>query len=75
MDRGTARERAWAWPQGRAAALTGVFELPDLGRLARWLAHAFRAAIAAEATPGRLVPWVPVAFGLGVALYFTICGG
>ncbi len=27
--------------------------------------------IAAEAGAGRLLPWVPVAFGVGIALYFT----
>jgi competence protein ComEC len=25
----------------------------------------------AEAGAGRLLPWVPVAFGVGIALYFT----
>ncbi len=25
----------------------------------------------AEAIPGRLLPWLPVAFGFGIALYFT----
>ncbi len=27
--------------------------------------------IAAEAGAGRLLPWVPVAFGVGIAVYFT----
>ena len=27
--------------------------------------------IAAEAGAGRLLPWVPVAFGVGIAFYFT----
>src|SRR5256885_6559577 len=27
--------------------------------------------IRAEAGPGRLLPWVPVAFGTGIAFYFT----
>jgi competence protein ComEC len=27
--------------------------------------------VRAEAGPGRLLPWVPVAFGSGIALYFT----
>jgi competence protein ComEC len=25
----------------------------------------------AEVAPGRLMPWLPVAFGLGIAVYFT----
>ncbi|MFY9599136.1 MAG: ComEC/Rec2 family competence protein, partial [Pseudolabrys sp.] len=27
--------------------------------------------VAAEVTPGRLTPWLPVAFGLGIVAYFT----
>jgi competence protein ComEC len=30
-----------------------------------------RAAIAAETAPGRLVPWMPIALGLGVVVYFA----
>ncbi len=30
-----------------------------------------RAWAQAESGPGRLLPWVPVAFGAGIALYFT----
>ncbi|MFT6672553.1 MAG: competence protein ComEC, partial [Afipia broomeae] len=30
-----------------------------------------RSWIAAEAGPGRLLPWVPVAFGAGIAIYFA----
>src|SRR3569833_1540198 len=30
-----------------------------------------RGWIEAEAGPGRLLPWVPVAFGTGIAFYFT----
>ncbi|MGD9923284.1 MAG: ComEC/Rec2 family competence protein [Pseudorhodoplanes sp.] len=33
------------------------------GRVADWIAH--------DVAPGRLVPWLPVAFGLGIVLYFT----
>ncbi|MGE0524259.1 MAG: ComEC/Rec2 family competence protein [Variibacter sp.] len=42
--------------------------LRNLGGLAssRW-----RVWSAAEVAPGRLVPWLPVAFGIGVILYFT----
>ena len=49
MDRGTAKERVWAWPQGRATAVGGVARLPGLGQFAHRLAHALRSAIAAEA--------------------------
>src|SRR5262245_60269338 len=71
MDRGTVRERASTWPHGREAAHAGLPALPDLRDLAQRCADAMRAAAAAEAAPGRLVPWVPVAFGLGIVAYFT----
>ncbi len=35
------------------------------------LGERLRGLVHAEAGPGRLVPWVPVAFGSGIALYFT----
>jgi competence protein ComEC len=71
MDRGTANERAWTWPRGRAAAFPGVPRWPSLEQFASRLAHAFRTEIAAEAAPGRLLPWVPIVFGLGVVAYFA----
>ncbi|MBV8511215.1 MAG: ComEC family competence protein, partial [Xanthobacteraceae bacterium] len=71
MDRGTARERARTWPQGRARALAGVIRLPALDVLAQRFVEAFRAAAIAEGGAGRLVPWIPVAFGIGIAVYFT----
>ncbi|MFZ0839321.1 MAG: ComEC/Rec2 family competence protein, partial [Xanthobacteraceae bacterium] len=71
MDRGTARERARTWPQGRARALAGAIRLPALDVLAQRFIEAFRAAAIAEAGAGRLVPWIPVAFGIGIAAYFT----
>ena len=52
--------------RGRAAAawLPRLNVLPGAREtLERWLA--------AEVAPGRLMPWLPVAFGLGVVLYFT----
>src|SRR5271165_3386303 len=71
MDRGTARERARTWPQGRARALAGTIRLPALDVLGQRIVEAFRAAAIAEAGPGRLMPWVPVAFGIGIAAYFA----
>lgn len=53
-----ARRPAVAWP-----ARLSVF-LPNVGeRLQAWAL--------AELGPGRLVPWLPVAFGLGIAIYFA----
>ena len=48
---------AVAWPAG-IALFPGARET-----LWRWLV--------AEVAPGRLMPWLPIAFGFGVALYFT----
>ena len=62
--------RAETWPPGgaRPRALAGPRPFADFAeafadRVRRW---AF-----AEAVPGRLLPWLPVAFGLGIAIYFT----
>lgn len=59
--------RAITWPP-RAKAATAV--VPDRGL---WLpvSETIRGWLLAEAGPGRLLPWVPVAFGAGIALYFA----
>ena len=46
----------FAWPPG--VALGGAREV-----LERWLVS--------DVAPGRLMPWMPIAFGFGVVLYFT----
>ena len=72
-ERGRARDRpggyAGTWPPRKAVAASptrapsGV--LPTLvARLRDWAR--------AEAGPGRLLPWVPVAFGAGIAIYFAV---
>src|SRR5262249_35218794 len=38
--------------------------------ISRWLVRHLAPWIAAEVAPGRLMPWLPVAFGVGIALYF-----
>lgn len=60
---------AGTWPVGRAAP-AGGFAPAGFGA---WpaLVEALRAWMRAEAGAGRLLPWVPVAFGSGIALYFT----
>ena len=50
---------ALAWPQG----------LTDFARRAM---HRVREWAAAEAAPGRLVPWLAIAFGCGTILYFAV---
>lgn len=70
-ERGRARDRrggyAGTWPVRQAVAASsqtpsGV--LPAIvARLGAWAR--------AEAAAGRLLPWVPVAFGSGIAIYFS----
>jgi competence protein ComEC len=67
VELGRVRGRAETWPEpGRVAPWAP--RLPDISRLigARVLPW-----LAAEVTPGRLMPWLPVAFGAGVSLYFA----
>jgi competence protein ComEC len=66
---GRKRGYAGTWPP-RAAAPVGGFA-PS--RPAFWppLIETLRQWARAEAGAGRLLPWVPVAFGTGIALYFA----
>lgn len=61
------RVRVGTWPQPAlpaALAPAGVGLVPQsAAMLRRWMA--------AEAGPGRLLPWLPVAFGSGIAGYFA----
>jgi competence protein ComEC len=65
------RTGARTWPLGgrvggASAGWPGVLSpfLQRAGsRIGDWIAH--------DTAPGRLVPWLPVAFGLGVVLYFA----
>lgn len=59
---------ASTWPPGRAQA--GGFAPIGLGAWSS-LVETMRAWARAEAGAGRLLPWVPVAFGGGIALYFA----
>lgn len=64
-----ARGKARALPVGAEAAAAGSW--PGEVALGAWLWLRLRSLAAAESGPGRLFPWIPVAFGLGIALYFT----
>src|SRR5215831_1043533 len=55
----TGRRPALAWPQG----------LTDFARRA---AQRVREWTAAEVAPGRLVPWLAIAFGCGTIIYFAV---
>jgi len=71
--RGRVQGRVGTWPpEGRAAV--GPPPLAwrgDIRDLIAALVARCRAWALAETAPGRLLPWLPVAFGLGIALYFT----
>ena len=67
--------------QGRAQGQVGTWPRPGTAGAAPWLvplaglagplAARLREWAAAEAAPGRLMPWLPVAFGAGIAVYFS----
>jgi competence protein ComEC len=69
QDERHAQGRVTTWPSHNpvlpgAAAPFGVGVWTSFGAVLRsWLR--------AEAGPGRLLPWVPVAFGVGIAAYFA----
>src|ERR1700744_5480852 len=60
---------AGTWPP--RGALQGGVLAPSPTRLWTSFLERVRAGARAEAGAGRLFPWVPVAFGIGIALYFT----
>jgi competence protein ComEC len=60
---------AGTWPP-RGATQAGPLAPSASGEWAKFLER-LRAWAAAEAGAGRMLPWVPVAFGTGIALYFT----
>ena len=60
--------KARTWPTSAGARTAAIFPgrltvSPLAARLREWLR--------AEAGDGRLLPWVPIAFGIGIALYFS----
>ena len=68
---GRARAKSWAAEIDAMRRRAG-FALP--GRVANTagrLRDQFGQWATSEVAPGRLVPWLPVAFGFGIALYFT----
>src|SRR5215471_5044021 len=60
---------AGTWPLGGRAQAGGFAPVG----FEAWSSFAARlkAWVRAEAGAGRLLPWVPVAFGAGIAIYFT----
>src|ERR1044071_8133537 len=68
--RARTRARALAGEFGAARRRASTF-FPDAAAHAERFGEALKKLIALEVAPGRLVPWLPVGFGLGVILYFA----
>jgi competence protein ComEC len=68
--RGRSRGQAQTWPPGGGGRPQA---LAPAGRsaAAHAIATRLRQWTASELAPGRLLPWLPVAFGTGIALYFS----
>jgi competence protein ComEC len=65
------RTRAKAWDIDAARRRAG-FAMPDgLASAADRFRRLVSQWAVAEVAPGRLLPWLPVAFGFGIVLYFT----
>jgi competence protein ComEC len=66
------RGRAETWRPRSAAGRRPEWALPD--GAVRWAGQAaqhLRAWALADVGPGRLIPWLAIAFGTGIVLYFT----
>ena len=75
QDRARGRAEAWRpWvPPWVAAGRRPALAWPNgLSDFARRVVERVRAWVAVEVGPGRLVPWLAIAFGCGVAIYFAI---
>jgi competence protein ComEC len=71
-EQGRSRGRIAVWRPWGAAAWRPALAWPEkLVDLARRFAHRIREWALAEVAPGRLVPWLAIAFGTGVIVYFT----
>src|SRR5262245_43146385 len=70
VEWGRAKGRAETWPEPRKLRWRGV-PWPTSSEFFPTLAGYLKETAAVDFGPGRLMPWVPVAFGAGIALYFT----
>jgi competence protein ComEC len=66
-----ARPRATVWDLDAARRRAGFILPAGFADIAGWLRRLIKQWALAEVAPGRLVPWLPVAFGFGVVGYFT----
>src|SRR5882757_11278845 len=66
---GGGRSRAGTWPP-RGAIQAGGFAPSGFDAWSSFVAK-LQGWARAEAGAGRLLPWIPIAFGAGIAFYFT----
>jgi competence protein ComEC len=71
VEWGRGRGRAQTWPPGGARRPRSLRWPIDLSQFAGSIAAQLKAWAVAELGPGRLLPWLAVAFGSGIALYFV----
>jgi len=68
-DRSRSKGKTWDLDAARRRA--GIMLPAGLAERAFWLGRLLAQWAIAELAPGRLVPWLPVAFGFGIVGYFT----
>ena len=66
-----ARTRAKAWDADAARRRAGLLLPAGLADRAAWLRRLLSEWVLAEIAPGQLIPWMAVAFGFGILVYFT----
>src|SRR6267154_583201 len=72
VEQSSVRSRAATWRPGLAAGRGPLLWWPaGLENFARTAAQRVWGWALVEVAPGRLVPWLAIAFGLGTVLYFT----
>ncbi len=71
VEWGGARGRAQTWPPGGAARPRPLRWPTRLSKFAGSTTAQLQAWALAEVGPGRLLPWLAVAFGTGIAVYFA----
>jgi competence protein ComEC len=73
IEQGRSRGRAEAWRPWTAAGRRPALAWPQpLANFAQRAAQRLREWATAEVAPGRLVPWLAIAFGSGIIVYFAV---
>jgi competence protein ComEC len=70
--RGGVRGRVGTWPDGQTTRGRPALQWPqDLAGFLRATADQGKKWLLSDLAVGRLLPWLPIAFGTGIVLYFT----